>query len=357
MSNETHPEFRQSEGDGKKLLRFGAHLKAALLKLDEMLASVCLSVAGESGSLLIFLFHSLFQDGDEAWAGVMDPQQGITVDMLREFLLHFKGQSYRFVSPDDIVKGLQPRGKNVLVTFDDGYYNNVRALPALEEFGVPAVFFISSDYIKHEKAFWWDVVFREFRKRRCTDDNIRNAIAAYKHFRTAAVEADLRLRFGEPALKPTGDLDRPFKSSELAEFAKHPLVSLGNHTKDHAILTNYSAAEVSVQIDGAQNDIFEMTGKRPEIIAYPNGNVSPAIQAIAWNAGLRLGIGVSPGKTRLPLRIDAGGTMMMKRFTLWGNREIDPQCRASRSRLSLYRSFRGIRTRIHTVLPPALRSA
>jgi peptidoglycan/xylan/chitin deacetylase (PgdA/CDA1 family) len=356
MSNETHPDFRHSEGDGKELLRFGAQLKAVLLKLDEMLISVCLSVPRESGSLLIFLFHSLFQDGDDAWAGVMDPQQGITVDMLREFLLHFKEQGYRFVSPDDIVKGLEPRGKNVLVTFDDGYYNNVRALPILEQFRIPAVFFISSDYAKHERAFWWDVVFREFRKRHRTDGEIRSAIARFKRLKTAAVESDLNLRFGESALKPVTDLDRPFRPSELKNFAKHPLVSLGNHTKGHAILTNYSDEEVGAQIEGAQNDIFEMTGKRPEIIAYPNGNISPAIQAIAWNAGLRLGIGTSPGKNRLPLRIDTGEAMMMKRFTLWGDRGIDTQCRVSRSRLSLYRSFEGIRTRIHTVLPPAPRS-
>jgi peptidoglycan/xylan/chitin deacetylase (PgdA/CDA1 family) len=328
-------------------MSFNPHVKRAILLVDEMVARVCLTVTGELGSVLVFLFHALFQDGDEARAGLMDPQQGITVDMLRAFLLHFKEQSYRFVSPEDIVNELDLRGKNVLVTFDDGYYNNVRALPVLEQFGVPAVFFISTDHIRYEKAFWWDVVFREFRKRRRTDENIRDAIAAYKRFKTAAVEADLRLRFGESALKPIGDLDRPFKSSELAEFAGRPLVFLGNHTKDHAILTNCCDAEVSEQIVGAQNDIFEMTGERPEIIAYPNGNASPLIQAIAWDAGLRLGIGTSPGKNRLPLRIDAGGGMMMKRFTLWGDRGIDTQCRVSRSRLSLYRSLQGIRTRIH----------
>jgi peptidoglycan/xylan/chitin deacetylase (PgdA/CDA1 family) len=332
-------------------MKFGAQLKSAVSTLDKLLASACLHMFSESGSLLIFLFHSLFQDGDEARTDVMDPQQGITVDMLRRFVLHFGHQSYRFVSPGDIVKGLDPRRKSVLITFDDGYYNNVRALPVLEDFGVPAVFFISSDYIKHEKAFWWDVAFREFRKRHRTDENIRDAIAAYKHFKTAAVEADLRLRFGEPALKPAGDLDRPFRLSELKDFARHPLVSLGNHTKDHAILTNYSDEEVSVQIEGAQGDILEMTGKRPEIIAYPNGNVSPAIQAMAWNAGLRLGIGTSPGKNRLPLRIGTGDTMTMKRFTLWGDREIDPQCRVSRSRFSLYRSFKNIGMRINPGLP------
>ncbi len=337
-------------------MRLKPHVKRAIFSLDEMLTRVSLSLTGESASLLIFLFHGLFQDGKEARAGVIDPQQGITVEMLRRFVLHFREQSYRFVSPGDIVWGLEPRGKNVLVTFDDGYFNNRRALPVLEEFGVPAVFFIASDYVKHGKAFWWDVVFRELRNRHRTNREIGHAIAGYKRLKTAAVESDLSRQFGEAALKPIADLDRPFRPSELEEFARHPLVFLGNHTKDHAILTNYSDAEVSEQIEGAQNDIFEITGKRPEIIAYPNGNVSPVIQALAWNAGLRLGIGTSPGKNRLPLQVDAGGAMAMRRFTLWGDREIDTQCRVSRSRLSLYRSFNDIRMRINPGLPSAMRS-
>ncbi len=336
-------------------MRLNPHVKRAILSLDEMLARVCLTVTGELGSVLVFLFHALFQNSDEARAGVMDPQQGITVEMLRVFLLHFKEQSYRFVSPGDIVKGLESTGKNILVTFDDGYFNNLRALPVLEEFGVPAVFFISSDYVKHKKAFWWDVVFRELRKRRRTNGEIGDAIAGYKRLKTAAVESDLSRQFGEAALKPVADLDRPFRASELEEFARHPLVSLGNHTKDHAILTHYSVTEVGEQIEGAQNDIFEMTGKRPEIIAYPNGNVSPVIQALAWNAGLRLGVGTSPGKNRLPLQVDAGGAMAMRRFTLWGDRGIDAQCRGSRSSLSLYRSFNDIRMRINPGLPSATR--
>lgn len=331
-------------------MRFGSRLKGSVLRLDEAFARVCLSVTSEQGSFLTFVFHALFQDSDEARADVMDPQQGITVDMLKRSILHFREQSYRFVSPSDILTGLDPRGKSALITFDDGYYNNIRALPVLEEFGVPAVFFISSDHIRHEKAFWWDVVFREFRKRHRTDRAIRDAIAGYKRLKTPSVESDLRRQYGESALKPIADLDRPFRIPELEEFARHPLVFLGNHTKDHAILTNYSVAEVREQIGDGQKDIFEMTGKTPEMIAYPNGNVSPAIQTVAWNAGLRLGVGTSPGKNRLPLQVDAGGAMAMRRFTLWGDAGIDMQCRVSRSSLSLYRSVKGIRTRISSAL-------
>jgi len=91
-------------------------------------------------------------------------------------------------------------------------------------------------------------------------------------------------------MTPVGELDRPFSKSELGKFANHRLVVLGNHTKDHAILTNYCTAEISEQIQGAQDAIGEMTGKFPDIIAYPNGEYSEDIMQMAQAAGLSLGV-------------------------------------------------------------------
>jgi hypothetical protein len=44
------------------------------------------------------------------------------------------------------------------------------------------------------------------------------------------------------------------------------------------------------------------------------------------------------------LGLEAGRTITLKRYTLWGDREIELQCRTSRSGLSLYRLLRGMTT-------------
>ncbi len=319
-----------------------ALLKTAICSLDQIIADASLRLIGERGALLSFLFHGLFQDEGELSAGVVDPQQGVTVEMFRSFIGHFKNQSYKFISPADIMEGLQPQGRYVLITFDDGYYNNVRALPVLEEFDVPAVFFISTDHVWQGKAYWWDVIFREFGRRGRTKDEVRVAQNKCKRLKTGAVETWLKAEFGEHSLTPVGELDRPFSKSELGKFANHRLVVLGNHTKDHAILTNYSTAEISEQIQGAQDAIGEMTGKFPDIIAYPNGEYSEDIMQMAQAAGLSLGVVVEPGKNKVPIRALAREAMRMKRFIIWGNSGIDAQCRASRSDISLYRTLKQI---------------
>jgi peptidoglycan/xylan/chitin deacetylase (PgdA/CDA1 family) len=309
-------------------------LKAAMLSLDARMASRFLSVTHEEGALLCFLFHSLFESGAEVRSGVLDPQQGVTVEMFRAFLGHFHEQGYGFVSPRQILEGLPPSGKYILLTFDDGYCNNRRALPAMEEFSAPAVFFISSEHVREGKAFWWDAAYREGRKHGKTEAEMRRTVAGYKRMKTEEVERELKKEFGKDVLRPVGDLDRPFTPGELREFAEHRLVSLGNHTKNHAILSNYSLAEAREQIQGGQEAILEMTSKMPYMISYPNGNSSPEIRQAAREAGLRLGVVVRRGKNRLPLKTRRTDAMALKRIILWGDRGIDAQCRVSRANSS-----------------------
>src|ERR1700676_2523070 len=164
--------------------------------LDQSLTNLSLRVGPERNYLISFLFHGLFAGADELASGTVDPQQAITVDMFRTLVGHFKSHSYRFVSPMEIAQGLVPEGKYVLLTFDDGYYNNVRALPVLEEFDVPAVFFISTGHVKEQKAFWWDVVYREHLRGSKSNPQTELAIGACKRLKSQEVESRLKETFG-----------------------------------------------------------------------------------------------------------------------------------------------------------------
>ncbi len=312
-------------------------MKKTIHTLDDWLARLCLPLANEQGLLLSFLIHAIFENEAEAMSGMLDPQQSLTVEMLRRLVEYFMRIGYKFISPEHLSAGLSEREKYVLLTFDDGYYNNVRALSVLEEFGIPAVFFISSGHVELGKAFWWDVIYRELRKRGRTNGEIERSGVRFKQLRTSEVESELRQEFGESALRPTSDLDRPFAPAELRDFASHRLVFIGNHTRDHAILTNYSKTEINEQICRGQKDIHQMTGKIPQIIAYPNGNYSLEILETARAAGLSFGMLTHAGQNRLLAEAGAVEAMALKRFTLWGNRSVDGQCRSSRSRVSLSR--------------------
>ena len=53
---------------------------------------------------------------------------------------------FRLLKPRELLAGESP---GVLLTFDDGFANNVNnALPVLEAFGAPAVFFVSARHVR-----------------------------------------------------------------------------------------------------------------------------------------------------------------------------------------------------------------
>lgn len=318
---------------------------------DGSIAKACARLFSDSSSLVIFTFHSLFASPQEIASGGLDPQQGITTQMFRQFVSDFQKHDYRFVAPQQIVAGLEAGSKCALITFDDGYYNNTRAVPVLEEFQVPAVFCISTNHVVTGKAFWWDVLYRESQNRGWSCPYTDRARTEFKLMRTCDVEQRLRADFGDASLQPVGDLDRPMTSRELATLAGHPFVHMGNHTCDHAILTNYPRAEIGEQIAGAQKSIRRMTGKTPELIAYPNGNVSPEIVQVARDAGLQLGVTVQPGRNRIADTRSFPSAMALKRFTLWAHRKVETQCRVARSPFSVQTAMSALRTKSKIAFP------
>jgi len=208
-------------------------------------------------------------------------------------------------------------------------------VPILREYGIPAVFFISTNHVRDNKCFWWDVLYRERLERGIAGSSIEAEIAMLKSKKSDETESYIVDNFGEDAMTPISDIDRPMTEAELREFAKEEWVSIGNHTLDHAILTNYGSDEVNSLIGGAQCYLEQVTGEPPESISYPNGNYSKDIIRICRSNGLRLGITVESRKNHLPLD-KTEDLFRLGRFMVHGNDRIESQCKFFRSDIAIY---------------------
>ena len=258
-------------------------------------------------------------------------------------MAHYQVHGYAFVTPAQVLAGLDPAGKYVLITFDDGYYNNHLALPVLRQFGVPATFFISTHHVQTGEAFWWDVVYRG-RQRQPLPPGARQAEhALLRRLRHPEIRQYLLAHFGPAALQPVGDLDRPFTPTELAAFARAPEVVLGNHTAHHAVLTNYAPPAAAQELAAGQQYLAQLTGTVPSAVAYPHGNTSPAVVAAALGAGLRLGTTVQAGKNYLPFAQHRVNSLLLKRFLLWGDQNVQRQCTLFRTDFHLKQLLRPAR--------------
>jgi peptidoglycan/xylan/chitin deacetylase (PgdA/CDA1 family) len=213
------------------------------------------------------------------------------------------------------------------LTFDDGYANNLRALPLLAEAGMPTTIFLASGAILRQRCFWWDVAYREWRAEGAIHATIERRLRALKaeHRTSAAIEARLVARYGEAAFAPVGDADRPLTPAEVARLAATPGVALGNHTRGHDYLPELDDAAIRASIDHCQADIVALGGRAPVAIAYPNGDHDARVATLARAAGLRIGITSQPGMNPPFAPSDPDTAMRLRRFAFRGGLSAERQ--------------------------------
>ena len=294
------------------------------LRLADNLAlaiAPCAQVEGDA--LVCVLFHSLCRNRSQL--SELDPYQNVAVEDFRAFVGTMLESGYTAVGASAVEAGLSPGGKYLAITFDDGYFNNTLALDVLEQFHVPATFFVSANQVLQKKAFWWDAFSRALTEAGASVRERNTALRRLKTLTPEQIDGELQTRFGQSALRPRSDLDRPFTPSELKDFSRNKWVHIGNHTCDHAILTNCGIHEVERQIRGCQQALQDLVGYAPTSIAYPNGNFSDSVVDVSLSAGLRVGFTVLPHRNKLPLT--QRSRMLLGRFQLEGGKGTGEQCR------------------------------
>lgn len=276
-------------------------LAETLLKVDSLLP---LKVRSDK-TLICFYFHKIFPDNAELNEAV-DIQQGTDLNIFRIFIEYFLEQDYRFIRYNQIEN--LTGGKNILITFDDGYFNNSLVLPLLEQYNIPALFFVSTEHIIKQELFWWDVLFHQ-KISLVQKDIIKKKL---KKLNPDSIRNFLISQFGETGFKPGNDLERPFSPSELKDFANHPLVNIGNHTKNHANLSYCSDDEIRYEFLRSQDDFLNILGFKPDSISYPNGSFNKKVLHLAKESGFKFGFTTVRKHNNLPL--DERDLLSINRF-------------------------------------------
>jgi peptidoglycan/xylan/chitin deacetylase (PgdA/CDA1 family) len=290
--------------------------------LDRQYSPTISNVLTEQPKLLSFYFHGIFTDEKEIRLDLIDPQQKFALQDFKIFFEYFLEKKYVFINPIDLPSKINISGRNILMTFDDGYFSNNLILPLLNEYKIPALFFISTNYITQQKAFWVNVLYRYRKKQGIAESKIVEEQIILKKMKHNEIDDYIIQNFGINSLKPIGDIDRAFNSTELKEFSKNQFVYLGNHTMDHVSLTNYDCNGIKEQIAGAQNTLQELVGKTIPFISFPNGDFSEEVIAISQEMGFNFGFTTIHKKNHLPLKYFKDKLMLINRFTLQSSKNF-----------------------------------
>ena len=82
---------------------------------------------------------------------------------------------FKPVKPSEAFLDENTPGLRFAVTFDDGLEDNYKvAAPILARLGVPAAFYVVSDYVGTDKTFWWKTLAFIFRATKKPKKNKNN---------------------------------------------------------------------------------------------------------------------------------------------------------------------------------------
>ena len=287
----------------------------------------------DQSRLVSLMFHGVVVDGQDPSMPI-DDQLINTVDQIAQVIDYFKSKDFQFVRCKDLSEDLPRRRRYVLLSFDDGYANNLKVLPVLEQMQVPATFFITTGHIESGDGFWWDAVYRAGCATGLSRDAINQAQIKIKSQPPAEFHKRLVARLGPDPIRPQGDLDRPLTIAELRNLADHPWVEIGNHTQDHYSLAHCSHDVAIEQIKLAQDWLDDVVADPVLALAYPYGYWNERSISAASTAGMQLAVGTHRGRVKMPLQKDTRWSI--GRYGLAPGQPVNTQCRMMRSPLSVF---------------------
>jgi peptidoglycan/xylan/chitin deacetylase (PgdA/CDA1 family) len=212
---------------------------------------------------------------------------------------------------DHVQRGVALKPRSVLVTFDDGYRNNLtNAAPLLLRYGVPALFNITTGYIGRADVLWPDEV--NLRVLHWPDSSMPYPSHEGGFSKVdVPVTADQRIIAAErirAICKTLSEQDRlayldslrqvacpalEQRDRELYDFLTWDDVrslvkagfDIGSHTVNHPILTQIGATQLERELVESKVRIEAETGKPCTCLVYPNGQIADFNREVEEAAG------------------------------------------------------------------------
>ena len=206
-----------------------------------------------------------------------------------KLILWLIDSGYRFISLEELNFFITEKitsEKLAIITFDDGWNQNLELLESIEKYNVPVAIFMPIEAVK-EGNYWWEYASQE---------------GQYQYSHLKGNEDFKKLPndlFTEKVsiLKHNYNLKRScITLEELRKISKLKLITIGSHTVTHPILNKCSPEKQENELIESKQTLSKWLNKEVDYLSYPNGDYDEHTIAIAKKCGYKLAFATTGGK-------------------------------------------------------------
>ena len=186
-----------------------------------------------------------------------------------------------------------PRGRYVLITFDDGYLDNYEwAFPLLRAYNSPATFFLTTGFLDERKMAWWDEI--SWMVRSSSQSTLNLAPWSEQEFSLEPTEQSQTIKsllqiykglsgeqtedFMNALADATGSgrcpaeiADRVWMDWEMIREMSEAGMDIGGHTVNHPILSNHPEETQRFEVQHCKHRIETELNQSISAFSYPVG--------------------------------------------------------------------------------------
>lgn len=237
---------------------------------------------------LILIYHKISNEAKE-----IDPYSlTVSPDNFSEHLNILK-RYFNVISLPELllrIKNKELLQKSVVITFDDGYLDNLTfAKPLLEKYQIPAAVFITTGYLG--KMFWWDLLISHILDLKSNTNIVLNGNMFRLNTNPKELEKCLneityyfrsltyqeKIEFVNEVYfvahqSNRRDLSRSMTKEEIAKFSNSRFIEIGGHTVQHFPLSSLNEKEQCNEILANKFDLENIIQKEVNLFAYPHSD-------------------------------------------------------------------------------------
>jgi len=265
----------------------------------------------KSGAIVL-MYHSVANDSHAQW---IDPRNHVPHPIFDK-QMNFLARRKKVISLAELItqlrKGKTPDNETIVLTFDDGYLDNLTiAAPILEHYGLTATIFLPTGYIDRGETQWVDQAYAAFKFRKNSDliwgekPPTRYNLDEPIHYDACYQAVCRSLLISSPAKRRIllDDL-----RNQLLPFTKPPRLTMtwddvfilmnrykcfeiGTHSQEHTSMTTLSEHDASCELLGCLKRIKAVMGKAPRFFSFPYGRTSMHLRQLVAETGYEASCG------------------------------------------------------------------